>query len=293
MLGTFVILYLFLGGAAAAVLGTTAAWSLLFCGTRTRTPEQDCAFTAVRALSYRVGLVILLGAALCLLMDLGRPEKAFLLFTRPTLSYLTVGSFVLVGCMAVAVLLVATATGSAPFAPSRAVKALEGVCIVLALAMMLYTGLYLAWLQAVPLWDNPVLPWLLAASSLSSGLSVVLALSPFVRDWRQLGGWFDALHRLHGWVLVGVAVLFAAFLLVGWANPLARSSLCALVGLNEGGWWLWAGFVVAGVAVPWAAERFASWLPAPSPVIGAEALCLLGGLILRFCLVLSGTHYLG
>lgn len=290
MLGTFVILYLFLGGVGAAVLGTTCAWSLLFFRTQSRTAEQTRAFAAVRRLLFRISLIVLVAAALCLLLDLGRPEKAFLLFTRPTPSYLTVGSFVLAGCLAVAGFLVVASATSDPRRPGPFIRSVEVFCLPLTLALMLYTGLYLAWLQAVPLWDNPFLPWLLAASSLSSGLSVVLVTAPFVLDWRLLAGWTGVLHRIHGWVLLLVALLFAGFLAAAAANPFALPSLAALVAPEAGGLWLWIGFVGAGVALPLAAEGFAARLPAQVTLMGAELLCVAGGLILRFCLVMSGSH---
>ncbi len=44
MLGTFVVLYLFLGGAGAGALFVAAVWSLLFHRTVTRTFEQSRAF---------------------------------------------------------------------------------------------------------------------------------------------------------------------------------------------------------------------------------------------------------
>lgn len=93
MLGTLVVLYLFLGGCGAGVMFVTAAWSLAFHRTRTRTQEQTAAFGDLKARCYGIGFVMLCLAALCLLLDLGRPELAFLLFTRPTLSILSFGSF--------------------------------------------------------------------------------------------------------------------------------------------------------------------------------------------------------
>ena len=47
MLGTFVVLYLFLGGVGAGALFVAAVWSLLFHRTVTRTFEQSRAFRAL------------------------------------------------------------------------------------------------------------------------------------------------------------------------------------------------------------------------------------------------------
>ena len=78
MVGSFVVLYLFLGGCGAAVVLVAAIWSLLFGRTRTRTAEQTRAFTALRARLFAAGLVLLVLGSLCLLLDLGRPERFIL-----------------------------------------------------------------------------------------------------------------------------------------------------------------------------------------------------------------------
>ena len=91
MLGTFVVLYLFLGGAGAGALFVAAVWSLLFHRTVTRTFEQSRAFRALAGRLYLVGFGLLALSAFCLLIDLGSPHRFFLLFLRPTASLLSVG----------------------------------------------------------------------------------------------------------------------------------------------------------------------------------------------------------
>ena len=78
MLGTLVVLYLFLGGCGAGVMFVTAAWSLAFHRTRTRTQEQTAAFGDLKARCYGIGFVMLCLAALCLLLDLGSPRAGVL-----------------------------------------------------------------------------------------------------------------------------------------------------------------------------------------------------------------------
>ena len=81
MLGTFVVLYLFLGGAGAGALFVAAVWSLLFHRTVTRTFEQSRAFRALAGRLYLVGFGLLALSAFCLLIDLGSPHRFFLLFS--------------------------------------------------------------------------------------------------------------------------------------------------------------------------------------------------------------------
>ena len=275
MLGTFVVLYLFLGGAGAGALFVAAVWSLLFHRTVTRTFEQSRAFRAF-----------------CLLIDLGSPHRFFLLFLRPTASLLSVGSFVLLATLLASGLLAAFhALGWS--APSWARKGLEVICAVLAAVLMVYTGLYLAWMEAVPLWNNAALPALFALSSFSSGAAIVLLLVPYARDWALLSGWVDGLHRVHLAALGLEFLALVAFVALAATNPFAGSSLVRLVSPAGQGPWFIAGFVLGGIVVPFGAEAARPFTGRTAPVAAAEVLCLFGGLILRFCLVLAGSHWLG
>lgn len=290
MLGTFVVLYLFLGGCGAAALGVTAVWSLLFAGTVTRTEEQTRAFAQVSRLLYGVGFLTVVAAALCLLFDLGRPERAFLLFVRPTPSLLSAGSFVLSGCLACGAALFGMSLGVGGNRVLPAVRrVLEALCALLAAVMLLYTGIYLAWL-AVPLWNNPALPALLALSSLSSGLALVLLVASFGRDWGLLSGWAELLHAVHKWALLLEGVAFIVFVALAVLDPFAHASLALLFDAEGLRPWLFVGFLGMGLAVPLLAELLRALLPSPATVPIAEALCIAGGLILRFCLVMSGSH---
>ena len=211
MLGTLVVLYLFLGGCGAGVMFVTAAWSLAFHRTRTRTQEQTAAFGDLKARCYGIGFVMLCLAALRLLLDLGRPELAFLLFTRPTLSILSFGSFTLLASILVSGFLAVANLMYVPFVRAGARKAAEAACLAVSLCMMAYTGVYVGWIEAVALWNNAATPALFALSSLSAGVSTVFVIAPFVRDVTRLSGWMLLLHRVHLAVLVLELVMLAGF----------------------------------------------------------------------------------
>lgn len=292
MLGTFVILYLFLGGCGAGVLFVAAVWSLLFHRTITRTFEQSRAFGALTGRLYAVGFALLALSALCLLFDLGSPHRFFLLLLRPTPSLLSLGSFVLLATLLASACLAAAHALGWPL-PSWVRKGLEALCAVLAVVLMVYTGLYLALMEAVPLWDNAAVPALFAFSSLSSGAAIVLLFAPFVRDWALLAGWIEGLHRAHLLVLGLEFLSVAGFLVLAAMNPFAAPGLARLLSPEGQGPWFIAGFVLGGVVVPFGAEMLRPLVGRVAPVAAAEVLCVFGGLILRFCLVLAGSHWLG
>ena len=139
MLGTFVVLYLFLGGCGAAALFVTAVWSLLFHRTETRTFQQSRAFWDLAGKLYLASFGLLALSAFCLLLDLGSPHRFFLLFLRPTASLLSAGSFVLLAALLASGCLAAVHALGWP-APSWARKGLEALCAVLATVLMVYTG---------------------------------------------------------------------------------------------------------------------------------------------------------
>lgn len=293
MLGSFVALYLFLGGFGAAVLIAAACWSLLFSRTRSRSKNQSYAFSQIRGWLYGGAFVLLAVAALCLFLDLGRPDRVLLLFSRPTASFISIGTFVLVSCLIISGFLALSNMVFRCRVPAVLRKAAEAFSLVPAVVMLLYTGLYMAWMKAVPLWDNGALPWLLALSSLSSGVSFVFVVVPFNRDWGLLGGWLGAIGRLHRWILVCEVLTLILFVGFALASPFSIESLRMLFDPSGLGPWFVVGFMVLGLLVPLAAEVISAAMRGLRTLMLAEILCISGGLILRFCLVLAGSHWLG
>ena len=78
-------------------------------------------------------------------------------------------------CAALAVLAGLAWAGLARRWRFAAVRVLQAALALAALAVMLYTGLLLQSLNAVPLWATPWLPALFVLSSLSCGMALVLA----------------------------------------------------------------------------------------------------------------------
>lgn len=290
MLGALVVFYLFLGGCGASVLFVASLWSLLFHATAQRTQRQTDAFDRLKAACFVVGFAMLSLAALCLLLDLGRPDRAYLLFVRPTFSILSFGSFSLLACLVVGGFLVAANVLYLPFVHAPARKAAEVACLAASACVVAYTGVYVGWVQAVPLWHNAAVPVLFALSSLSSGLSVVFVAMPFVRDMRLLEGWTLALHRAHLAALALEVAALVAFLALAFANPFAGESLAVLVGADGMGAWFVVGFAGLGLLVPIVVEAAIAVSRRVVRLPPVDVLCILGGLILRFCVVWSGMH---
>ncbi len=103
-----VILYLFLGGCGGGLLFVATTGSLLFYRSMRRTQEATRVFARLMKHCYALGLLLVLFAAACLVIDLGQPVRMYLLFTRPTTSVLSYGSFILLATMLLSFLLTST-----------------------------------------------------------------------------------------------------------------------------------------------------------------------------------------
>lgn len=290
MFGTLVVLYLFLGGCGAGIMLVTATWSLAFHRSIERSFAQTKAFDDMKARCFGAGFVVLCLAALCLLLDLGRPERMFMLFTRPTWSILTFGSYTLMANLLVGGSLVAANLLYLPFVHAPARKVGEVLCVVLSLLMMGYTGVYVGSIEAVALWFNPAVPVVFALSSLSAGFSLLFILRAFGGDACLLDERLLLLHRIHLSVLVCELVALVAF--VGWAyfEPFAHESLAVLLSPSGMGPWFVVGLGCLGLIVPIVSEAVVVLMGCLHRFLLADVLCIAGGLILRFCVIWSGMH---
>ena len=320
MLGPLIVCYLFLGGTGAgaclvlAVLGLLAPRELVAvrgaggdgAGRRPAGAHAvlrpPAAYRRFLAPGYRAALVALALGMVCLLADVGRADRLLLLLTSPAFSHVAVGAWSLAVCAVLAVLAALAWDGLVRRWRFAAVQVLQAALALAALAVMLYTGLLLQSLSAVPLWATPWLPVLFVLSSLSCGVVLVLAAA-------QLTGAASAFATVLGRLAAvdaAVSVLEAAALAVFAGTALAgvggdfvagrtaealEASAEALVA-GEAAWLFWGGLVLAGLAVPFALDVVLARLRRPRPALAlvAAACVLAGGLVMRYCVVEAGMH---
>jgi formate-dependent nitrite reductase membrane component NrfD len=235
---------------------------------------------------FQVAVATLMLAALCLAFDLGRPTHLLRLFTHPTASHLTVGSYAL--CAAIVSGLTVAILWSSPTLrlPRLLVRTLEGLGLLAAAAVMLYTGLLLQSIGTGLLLGTVLLPVLFVLSALSCGLallSVTTSLTDaegtFARTLGQLA-FLDAL-------LIG-AELLALALLIGTALEQTGPSQAARA-LIQGDFApaFWTGVVACGLCAPLILGRLRPRFVKP-PRLAAALMVLVGGFALRWCLVTAG-----
>ena len=257
---------------------------------------------------HTASLIALALGAFCLVADLARSDRVALLFLSPTPTFITMGTWLLVAALSltcVTLLMWGSANG-ARFALVRIVQALS--CVV-GLGVILYTGLLLQGIAAVPLWATPWLPILFVLSSASCGVALVLlssyaagALSAFESVMRRLltaDILVIALEALATILLVaaslhGVSPLNAANGLGFANNPTDAAAIASagelLCGANA--WVFWLCFVATGLVIPLILECISLNDSCKRPAIACVIACcvLLGGFAMRYCVIMAGLH---
>ncbi len=228
MLSDLVVCYLFLGGTGAglvlvlSVLGLLVPRDQVVAANRKHLHAGE-PFRKLLGCGFVVALVMLGLGIVCLLADLGNAERVMLLLLHPSVSYLAVGSWALAACfvLAAALGLAWLAVGTWDFA---VVRGAEVAAAFVALVVMVYTGLLLQSLGAVPLWATPWLPALFVASSLSCGMASVLALAQLTGAARAFGIVLKRLAVTDAVVILVEAAIVAVFVFAASTTGAAASN---------------------------------------------------------------------
>ena len=281
--------YLFLGGLGGGIYCLIAVLTLFVFPGVAAVPE-------VMALPGFLAIVALGFGCLMLVVDLGQPMVFYRAFVRST-SVLAWGARLLTVCMIFGILWFASYipwdwfSGIANLlVPARefclAIAGLSGTCI------MLYTGIFLSTLKAHAFWATPALPVLFTVSALSTACAAI-ALSI---------GWWPAVFSLETvivaeaskeilhtvdiiLVVVEIVVLLVMVLsFLGAGNKTANKAAHRWV---HGSYapLFWGGMIFGGLLLPEILYVFGGHSAASTLV--APVLVLLGGLLLRFMVVLS------
>jgi formate-dependent nitrite reductase membrane component NrfD len=229
-----------------------------------------------------LGLVLV--GAMVLMIELGRPLRAWRALCRPFSSWISRGVFF------VTLFIVFGALYTAPAFPSlswlapgsdAARMALGLVAAVSALLVTVYPGFVLAASPSIPFWNSPLLPVLFSLQSLMGASGVVLFIAPL--------GFESAGVRsvaMSGAILILVNfVLGAMYLAASSRSGLAAKE--AVKRLREGslGRTFKLGVVLLGMIVPLIVLL---WTPAAVALAGL--LILVGGLLFRYCILKAGVY---
>ena len=304
LFGTLVAAYLFFGGTGAGACVVLAVMMLnvpfdpyaSHVTARGKPVEVWIAPREYRRLfgsSFAGALIALIAGSLCLLADAGSSAALPLLLLNPTMTFVSFGAFSLLACIVLAATL---AVGwSLPDVPMQRRFARIAAWLMLAagVCVALYTGLLLSSMPSVPLWFTPWLPVLFVASSLSCGCALVMGCACMSESAEAFGRVVSRIASVDATVIAVEMLALVAFLAAGATNSYeaAAEGVRALtVGSLQGLFVL--GFVGAGMVAPVAAEAVmaVSREHAPAWLLAVSAGILVGGFVLRYCIVAAGAH---
>jgi formate-dependent nitrite reductase membrane component NrfD len=285
----FIAAYFYIGGVSAGAY-FIASLAELFGGER----QRD-----IPRIGFTVAFWVILATPVLLTADLGRPERFWHLFFyikdgSPYINWqspLSVGSWALIvygGLATLSYLDVLVSEGrlkGAPFAKSytsipRKVYAVLGTAAGFFVAG--YTGVILN-ITARPLWEatDPLLGSLFIASAASTGAAAIAVV--MIRKKIASGEAFDRLQSFDRLVMVFELALILLMVIV------AGRYLAPLL-LTFYGFLFWIGTVGLGILAPLWLHRNGR-LPGMTlvnPIMTSAVLVLVGGALLRICLVQAG-----
>jgi formate-dependent nitrite reductase membrane component NrfD len=234
-------------------------------------------------------MILLAFSILCLLWDLGQPERALSLFLRPHFTVLTFGSYALMFEALIVLLLIAANRFDISAINGTVRKVFEYLCCVASCAVMIYTGVFLATNISVPFWNTWTLVALFFFSSLSAGVSLVLLIDYFVKDQTLLLRAARPLQKAHVSFLLLELLSLAGFVAIAYLNPLASKSIALL---QQPDMFAVAiiGVVGMGILVPLFLESYNLKTKPYRTIPVSDVICLLGGLCLRYVIIQCGVH---
>jgi len=296
-----IALYLFLAGVGAGAYAV---------GTVLRLARgQD---NAVSRMGVYLGGPVVCVSILFLFFDLGNPFRFLMAFLRPQSSMISVGTWVLTLFVIVALFqllqyFLAYRAGAAQKEATAQVAATREATqswfsylgIILAVGVMVYTGVLLGVNSSIPFWNTPLLPILFLISALSTGIG---ALTLAVLITRPKGAAeSQAVVDLHllartDMVIIALEILSLLFyILVMFQSQTAAAAAAGLLFSGNLAMTFWLGIVLIGLLVPlvldWTLLRGkAETIAKVAAAGGITSVCLLtGGLLLRYAVLAAGV----
>lgn len=294
MFSALVTGYLFLGGAGG---GALVVLSVLECANMRLRRRMRLRLDAPGSVlpnelftrAWPICFIALAFGIFCLFADIGRPDRVFGLVTSPQLSAMTVGAWALFVAFVVAAIFAAQSLldgisfGLVSMVILAAVGAMSGFVV------MSYTGLLLASMASVLVWQTPLLPVVFIFSSLSCGIAVVFLAAAFDESRQPVSFVMIKLTRADRCLIVLEAICLTAFLLWAQSGQGTQEAARALTTSNLA-WVFWGGVVALGIGAPLALELFVPNENYRMQFLLIAACVFAGGCALRACIVGAGAY---
>lgn len=283
-----IVWYLFLGGTGAGMLAVLAGADILFWlagrpSGRDRLAWTSCLARPLFARGLPIASLLLIVGAFSLLIDLGHPERFFYVILHPTVSVLTFGSYALAATVLCAVFLSSIALFNLTRIAPTIIRIVEVIAVALGFSMMAYTGVFLANIDFIPLWNNPFLPVLFTFSSLSCGIMCMASCALFEQPDRR-NVLIAAFAKADAAVIILEIVSLGAYIAYGLLVQTEAQAIDRLLA-GDTARLFWIGFACIGALLPLAFEAASTRIGTTALPALAIPLVLIGGYLLRYCMV--------
>ena len=235
---------------------------------------------------YQLATLVLILSSLCLIFDLGHPSRILNLYFRPTLSYLSVGTYALTISIICGVFMAAIWTLPLARISHKVVRIVQSVGMLGSVVLIGYTGLLLYSMGSGTLLDSLLVPLLFVLSALSCGIALLLLIAGLNGAITTFSSTFNRLIKLDSVLLclelIALAVFVILAAMVGNNPEYARLLLQG----NETPIFL-ALLVFCGLLLPLVLENTRQ-LRFENIVIPVSLTVLVGGFVLRWWFVQIG-----
>jgi formate-dependent nitrite reductase membrane component NrfD len=290
--GLLIVCYLFLGGAAGGAFCVAAI------------AEFRSKYKALAKWAGFISAPAIIVGLLFLIADIGRPERAFLVFTNVGSSIMTWGSIIIAVFSLLAVVYISFWAGFFPWSSwTKGRRLTAALGLPFALATMFYTGLLIGAAPGRPLWSFPLIPVVFAVGGLSAGIALSIAV-PVVM-YRLLGKknqdealeTYHAIEEIHGvdrYIVVVELILLGSLLYAVGALSYTGGGVVWSLVLGPMSWMFWGVLILVGFAAPiaiysyiWLSRRHHQDVGLWPALLSAFAI-LVGAITLRYLILAAG-----
>lgn len=301
--GSYIVWYLFLAGLGSGCFFVAASCG--FYDAAKKSPASQKLLERVQC-GFYIAPCCAIFAALLLFLDLGAPDRAWLLLISPFQSIVSIGAWLLILFIIVSGVLAIWGLAQKDV-PRMVVVTCWALGVIFAFGVMLYTGLLLSDMVSIDFWYSCLLPLVFIVSSLSTGLAALLGVGVFIdpklkeaapndaalsdvraRNVRaSISGPLDKLALIFSIaeLLVLAAFLFDRF----WFSEAARYS-CEQILFGDYAILFWLGVCLCGFAIPWFIQIFNRVAKISPLKIVSSVGVLVAGLCLRYCIVGAAAY---
>lgn len=223
-----------------------------------------------------MGLLLMIGAMVCVLTDLGRPEKMWRLFMYGYLSNMT-SMFAVNGIFYAGYIVLLLGYLAAALANSKFTRIIAPVAVLWAVLVHMGTGAIFGFIETRGIMYSPLKPVEFISAAFASGLALVMLLSWVTLKLSQRP--IDKqMYQSLGKMLAVLIIVLVALVLVDKLTHFYPPARGSVLFLTSGPWWwiFWVMQVTLGYAIPLCILFHPKWGKSIKGIMAACAVCVVG-----------------